>query len=482
MAATLSTLLLFGTSSPLYAATFQQGSAISLESDSQLTGQLTFKSDVKFYKLTTTDTSGVYISFQNVTAPIEAQLIDENGNQVAYMNTSLTTNKNMEARVSAGTYYLRVHSYNWDNSTHNGTYSINATYTSDGELGTLGNEIKDSAQTILVGTSHDETLTSNVDINYFKLTSLGSGDLYVKLENITAPLQVELLNVNNEKIAEVDTSGNQTKSFETKVNVGSYYLKVTASTWNDSVQNGSYSIMATYPTINIKHSDDFEPNDIKNHAYRIHPGTEYKKNNFTNVDQDYYKIQTDYNGQIKLDFYNTQNPVLVELLDENGNILGVSSTNKFAPVFVPKGTYYIKVIPFQWTDNEKGSYTFKASFFEDQKKITINVNSEPLSLDQPPFFLNGRTMVPLRGVLEALGAFVGWNNLTQTVTVIKDSNKIILPIGSKTATVNGKSVSLDIPAEVIKGRTMVPLRFLSEALNNQVDWDAENQAVDITTN
>lgn len=113
--------------------------------------------------------------------------------------------------------------------------------------------------------------------------------------------------------------------------------------------------------------------------------------------------------------------------------------------------------------------------------IKITIDGVQLTTDQAPVMSANRTMVPLRGVFEALDAKVLWKQSTKTVTATKDGTTIVLPLGSRTATINGKSVTLDVPAKSIKGRTVVPLRFVSESLGEKVGWNASTKTVSITT-
>lgn len=86
-----------------------------------------------------------------------------------------------------------------------------------------------------------------------------------------------------------------------------------------------------------------------------------------------------------------------------------------------------------------------------------------------PISENGRVQVPLRGIGEALGAEVGYRG--QTVTYQKEGKSISLTIGSKLARVDGNSITMDTAAKAVKGRTYVPLRFVSENLGEPVSWD-----------
>lgn len=107
--------------------------------------------------------------------------------------------------------------------------------------------------------------------------------------------------------------------------------------------------------------------------------------------------------------------------------------------------------------------------------VKLYVNGE--ASDAEPFVKKGNTYVPFRAIAEALEAEVIWNPEKRSITVTKDGVSIQLLVGSKTATVNGKKVSLDAPATVTKGNTYVPVRFISEALNATVKWESESQTV-----
>jgi hypothetical protein len=105
----------------------------------------------------------------------------------------------------------------------------------------------------------------------------------------------------------------------------------------------------------------------------------------------------------------------------------------------------------------------------------------PVYFNVEPLQIMNRTMVPMRPIFEALGANVQWNDATQTVTARKDETIIKLTIGETEALINGQPVTLDIPAMVRRGSTMVPLRFVGEAFGAEVGWVAATQTVTIFT-
>lgn len=124
---------------------------------------------------------------------------------------------------------------------------------------------------------------------------------------------------------------------------------------------------------------------------------------------------------------------------------------------------------------------FQAPAQAAAKPIRIIIDGVTLSTDQPPVMVNGRTMVPLRAIFEAFDADIKWNQKTQTVTASQGDTTVVLKIGSKLATINNKAVTLDVPGKNLKGRTMVPTRFVSEALGRKVGWNQAAQIVTITT-
>ena len=90
---------------------------------------------------------------------------------------------------------------------------------------------------------------------------------------------------------------------------------------------------------------------------------------------------------------------------------------------------------------------------------------------------NDRTLVPLRKIFEELGATVEWNEQLQKVTAVKDDVKIMLTIGDDKLYINNGYVLLDVPAQLINGRTLVPVRAVSESFNCNVIWDNDTQTV-----
>jgi len=114
--------------------------------------------------------------------------------------------------------------------------------------------------------------------------------------------------------------------------------------------------------------------------------------------------------------------------------------------------------------------------------ISVVVNGNAVNFSgTAPMEQQGSVLVPLRGVFEAMGASVDYNAATRTINAKKGSSYVVLPLGATVATVNGVTRSLSQPAAAVNGTTLVPLRFVAEALGGYVEWHAASSTVDIKT-
>ena len=131
--------------------------------------------------------------------------------------------------------------------------------------------------------------------------------------------------------------------------------------------------------------------------------------------------------------------------------------------------------------------------FEDARIILVlqvdkdyfTINNTKKYLDSPPIIKNGRTLVPIRAIIEALGGTVSWDPSTKTVDITLNNNFIRLQIGNAIAYVNGEEKVIDpanyrVVPEIINGRTMLPLRFVAENLGCDVKWDGNTKTITIT--
>ncbi|WP_313339149.1 beta-propeller domain-containing protein [Sedimentibacter sp.] len=140
-----------------------------------------------------------------------------------------------------------------------------------------------------------------------------------------------------------------------------------------------------------------------------------------------------------------------------------------------KTTGYLKIFPILLIL----IFAFNFNVFADTN-ISVYVDNEKIDFDVNPIIENGRTLIPLRGVFEKLGAKVDWNkNISEAV--IKDkSNEIQMLLGKNKVMVNGEIKDIDVPTKMINSRTFAPLRFITENLGHDIKWDDSTNSVYIT--
>ena len=111
---------------------------------------------------------------------------------------------------------------------------------------------------------------------------------------------------------------------------------------------------------------------------------------------------------------------------------------------------------------------------------TYEANDTEQTMDIAPYIKSGRTYLPVRYVGEALGATVSWNNSTQTAIIVgANKTTLVLKIGSKVMTNNSSDVQMDVAPEITSSRTMLPIRWVAEALGATVDWNQDTKLVTI---
>ena len=109
------------------------------------------------------------------------------------------------------------------------------------------------------------------------------------------------------------------------------------------------------------------------------------------------------------------------------------------------------------------------------------MDGKTLSFDVPPQVVNSRTLVPLREIFEKMGASIEWDGDTRTVTATKGGTVVVLAIGSNSPTINGQAVTIDQPGIIVDGRTLAPVRFVAEAFGGTVSWDGDTRTASIKT-
>ena len=117
----------------------------------------------------------------------------------------------------------------------------------------------------------------------------------------------------------------------------------------------------------------------------------------------------------------------------------------------------------------------------DAQPIYVQVNGAVVNFGgAQPTRMGGRVLVPMRGIFEALGAMVQWNPVTQAINAQRDATTVAMQIGQRGANVSGRLVMLDQPPVLYRGSTLVPLRFVGEALGAVVQWTPGQNTIFIT--
>jgi len=120
--------------------------------------------------------------------------------------------------------------------------------------------------------------------------------------------------------------------------------------------------------------------------------------------------------------------------------------------------------------------------FASNDVITVTIDGVAVEFtDQQPVIIDGRTLVPAGGVFQALGFNPSWNSAAQTATLTRDDFTIVITIGNAVFTTNGIQHTLDVPAQIINGRTMLPIRAVLESVGYQLNWNSATRTVVITT-
>ncbi len=113
---------------------------------------------------------------------------------------------------------------------------------------------------------------------------------------------------------------------------------------------------------------------------------------------------------------------------------------------------------------------------------TVILNGQKLFFDVPPLIENGRTLVPLRAIFEAMGAKVYWDAAARKVTATRGTTTVVMPLYSTRPTINGVVYTLDVPTKIVNNRSLAPLRFVCEAFGGKVTWNGNMRTIKIDGN
>jgi hypothetical protein len=113
--------------------------------------------------------------------------------------------------------------------------------------------------------------------------------------------------------------------------------------------------------------------------------------------------------------------------------------------------------------------------------INVELNGTLIQFDVPPMVVDGRTLVPMRAIFQALRYNTSWFEEQQVITAVRGSHRIHMQIGETQMMVNNNAIELEVAPQIIEGRTLVPLRAIAEAVGAHIHWDADTRTVEINT-
>lgn len=149
---------------------------------------------------------------------------------------------------------------------------------------------------------------------------------------------------------------------------------------------------------------------------------------------------------------------------------------------VPKETRYaVFEAAYEYLSDDLG-YPFPSADVEPSPDGSIQIFLEDyyLKTDVPAVITNGRTMIPIRAVAEALGVEVGWEDSTRQITLTQAGTTIVMTIDSMDALVNDKTVTMDVAPYISEGRTLLPVRYVAEFFGQKVEWEESTRRVFIS--
>ncbi|MGE8035911.1 copper amine oxidase N-terminal domain-containing protein [Lysinibacillus sp. NPDC093692] len=342
--------------------------AFPIQSGKKISSLLSNVYDLDFYKFSTTVDSGdVHIYLANTSAPIKFDLYDSNKQLIASNNSSLSQ------PLKAGTYYIKVYDFYWDNKYSSGTYDLIATYSTNSKEHNPStfepNDTLENAFPIKSNAPIKSQLSNSDDIDFYSITLNKEGNVNVSLSDTSAPTRFKIYDA-NKKLLDYSSSS---QSYSKYLAAGTYYIEVYADYWGNQYSSGTYTLTAGYPNATTK-----------------------------------------------------SNEILLYLNSKTAYINGKSKTLAVAP-FTKKET---TLVPLRFVSEELGakvdwnSKTNDITVQLNGSKIVLNTNSYLVTvngsyktLQVKPEVINGTTFVPLRFVSEALGKTVLWNAKNKSILI-----------------------------------------------------------------
>ncbi|MBY0063464.1 pre-peptidase C-terminal domain-containing protein [Priestia aryabhattai] len=227
-------------------------------------------------------------------------------------------------------------------------------------------------------------LSSSKATDTYKFTTNKDGEVYISLDQTTAGFSLYLYDENGKTITSDSYSSRGSKIvLKEDVQKGTYYVKVSPYSWS-GISSATYRLKATYPGNITRNVNTFEPNDTMETSMNINSGQIYKSTSESDIDQDVYQFTTNKDGEVYITLDETTAGYSMNLYDKNGKRIDGDSYSTKGNVIVisdtvEKGTYYIKVNPYEWKGVTSATYRLKATYAGSIKRdvSTFEPNETP---------------------------------------------------------------------------------------------------------
>lgn len=381
--------------------------------------------------------------------------------------------------IKPGNYYVRLYMYGFPHESC--TYTLSNTFTpaslnNDEEPNDTQSQAKEmgfnSSVTGHIG--YDEGIGgSPADVtDWWKVQTTKEGTLNVSIEQvIPVNLFFGVYNADGTvDIGSLDTKG-QNKTLEFKdLKAGTYLVKVAKYAWNFT----PYTLSNTFAS---KSLTLLPPTNLQAEAGDGQVSLKWS-------------LPASTQGLTGYNIYRSTSPGGTNAIPATD--FAVTETSHIDQN-VDNGAKYYYTVKALYSDGSEGPVSNEIAVTPQKQSKTIvlhignkymNVNGTSVEIDPgrgtAPLITNGRTLVPIRAIVEAMGGSISWDGAARKITIKQNTKVIVMWIGKKNTSVNGVNKTTDVAPQVINGRTMIPLRFVIENLNCEVKWDAATKRITIT--
>lgn len=498
-----------------------EGTNKTIKVNKLITDEIEEKGEVDYFSFYIKKSGSIQLEFDfDVTDDYTVKLINEDSNkeiQTTKFNSKVNTvsgriNKTSnKMRVDKGNYQVQV-----SGNVSNEEYELKVIYVqenTDGYEKEPNNEAK-TAMVIDYNRRVIGNLESAKDVDYFMVYIPNNGEVYTELEfNRDAVYNVEMFSEVNgtlksltSKKYEAKLNQNSSNYFDTsdrvRVSKGNYYFKI--SKGGNNFYNDDYEFLVRYSS-NSYGNYELESNNDAKDATEINMNTEFYGNLNSKSDVDFYtfdvwnsnklalKMNVPEGAAYNVTLYKEVDGELKKISSEDFGSKTLSGLVKGKELEVSSGNYYIKIVSKIYSNNDYSILVEANNVYDYFNKTTIVleinnpymlVNNVTYSIDEngvtAPIIVNGRTLLPIRAIIERLGGNVTWLPDSRGININLGNNNVYLTLDNTLAYVNGEAKYLDVAPTAINGRTMLPVKFVMDNLGGSVIWNSTTGSVTIT--